>query len=83
MDNEQGNRSDADKVARGNPNFQVGDLVMIRDSLETIGIISEIKGKMKGANHDWNRYYYMIIPAGAIYPIPVWNKELELIRKAK
>ena len=83
MGNEQGDRSDADKVVRSNPNFQVGDLVMVKDSLETLGIISEIKGKIQGANHDWNRYYYMVIPAGAKYPVPVWNKELELVRKAK
>lgn len=56
---------------------------MVKDSLETLGIISEVKGKIKGANHDWNRYYYMVIPAGAKYPVPVWNKELELVRKAK
>jgi hypothetical protein len=79
----QQDRSDADKVARSSPAFEVGDLVMVKDSLETLGIISEVKGKIEGANHDWNRYYYMVIPAGAKYPVPVWNKELELIRKAK
>jgi hypothetical protein len=79
----QQDRSDADKVAGSNPSFEVGDLVMVKDSLETLGIISEIKGKIEGANHDWNRYYYMVIPAGAKYPVPVWNKELELVRKAK
>ena len=83
MGNEQGNRSDANKVAASNPNFEVGDLVMVKDSLEILGIISEIKGKMQGANHDWNKYYYMVIPAGATHPVPVWNKELELVRKAK
>ena len=83
MGNEQGNRSDANKVAASNPNFEVGDLVMVKDSLEILGIISEIKGKMQGANHDWNKYYYMVIPAGATHPVPVWNKELELIRKAR
>ena len=79
----QQDRSDADKMARSNPNFEVGDLVMVKDSLETLGIISEVRGKIEGAKHDWNRYYYMVIPAGAKYPVPVWNKELELIRKAK
>ena len=83
MGSEQGNRSDANKVAGSNPNFEVGDLVMVKDSLEILGIISEIKGKMQGANHDWNKYYYMVIPAGATHPVPVWNKELELVRKAK
>ena len=56
---------------------------MIKDSLRMLGIISEVKGKIQGANHDWNKYYYMVIPAGSLYPVPVWNKELELIRKAK
>ena len=79
----QQDRSDADKMARSNPNFEVGVLVMVKDSLETLGIISEVRGKIEGANHDWNRYYYMVIPAGAKYPVPVWNKELELVRKAK
>jgi len=83
MGNEQGNRSDANKVVGSNPNFEVGDLVMVKDSLEILGIISEIKGKMQGANHDWNKYYYMVIPAGATHPVPVWNKELELVRKAR
>ena len=83
MGNEQGNRSDANKVAASNPNFEVGDLVMVKDSLEILGIISEVKGKMQGTNHDWNKYYYMVIPAGATHPVPVWNKELELVRKAK
>ena len=83
MGNEQWNRSDANKVAGSNSNFEVGDLVMVKDSLEILGIISEIKGKMQGANHDWNKYYYMVIPAGATHPVPVWNKELELVRKAK
>jgi hypothetical protein len=83
MGNEQGNRSDANKMVGSNPNFEVGDLVMVKDSLEILGIISEIKGKMQGANHDWNKYYYMVIPAGATHPVPVWNKELELVRKAK
>ena len=83
MGNEQGNRSDANKVVGSNPNFEVGDLVMVKDSLEILGIISEVKGKMQGTNHDWNKYYYMVIPAGATHPVPVWNKELELVRKAK
>ena len=83
MGSEQGNRSDANKVVGSNPNFEVGDLVMVKDSLKILGIISEIKGKMQGANHDWNKYYYMVIPAGATHPVPVWNKELELVRKAK
>lgn len=83
MGNEQGNRSDANKVVGSNPNFEVGDLVMVKDSLEILGIISEVKGKMQGTNHDWNKYYYMVIPAGATHPVPVWNKELELVRKAR
>ena len=83
MGNKKGNRSDADKVVGSNPNFEVGDLVMVKDSLKMLGIISEVKGKMQGANHDWNKYYYMIIPAGATHPVPVWNKELELVRKAR
>tara|TARA_A100001391_G_scaffold87909_1_gene58263 strand:+ start:184 stop:354 length:171 start_codon:yes stop_codon:yes gene_type:complete len=56
---------------------------MIKNSLQMLGVISEVKGKIQGANHDWNRYYYMVIPAGASHPMPVWNQELELIRKAK
>ena len=56
---------------------------MVKDSLEMLGIISEVKGKMQSANHDWNKYYYMVIPAGATHPVPVWNKELELVRKAR
>tara|TARA_R100000234_G_C4989111_1_gene174666 strand:+ start:466 stop:717 length:252 start_codon:yes stop_codon:yes gene_type:complete len=83
MGKKQSNRSDAHKVLGSHPNFEVGDLVLIKDSLNTLGIISEVKGKMKGANHDWNKYYYMIVPMGSKYPIPVWNKELELVRKAK
>ena len=83
MGNEQGNRSDANKVVGSNPNFEVGDLVIVKDSLEILGIISEVKGKMQGTNHDWNKYYYMVIPAGATHPVPVWNKELELVRKAR
>ena len=72
-----------DKVVGNSTAFEVGDLVMIKDSLRMLGIISEVKGKIKGANHDWNKYYYMVIPAGSSYPVPVWNKELELIRKVK
>ena len=83
MGKQQSDRSDANEVDRGNRSFEVGDLVMVKDSLEILGIISEIKGKMQGANHDWNKYYYMVIPAGATHPVPVWNKELELVRKAK
>jgi len=83
MDRQSGKRHNANKVAGSNPNFEVGDLVMVKDSMETLGIISEIKGKIHGANHDWNRYYYMVIPMGAKYPVPVWNKELELVRKVK
>ena len=79
----QQDRSDADKVAGSNPSFEVGDLVMVKHSLETLGIISEIKGRIEGANHDWHKYYYMVVPVGAKYPVPVWNKELELVRKAK
>lgn len=82
MDRQRTDRHNADKVARHNPTFEVGDLVMVKDSMETLGIISEVKGKIQGANHDWNRYYYMVIPMGAKYPVPVWNKELELVRKA-
>ena len=83
MGKQQSDRSDANEVDRGNRSFEVGDLVMVKDSLEILGIISEIKGKMQGANHDWNKYYYMVIPAGATHPVPVWNQELELIRKAR
>ena len=83
MGKQQSDRSDANEVDRGYRSFEVGDLVMVKDSLEILGIISEIKGKMQGANHDWNKYYYMVIPAGATHPVPVWNKELELVRKAK
>jgi len=25
----------------------------------------------------------MVIPAGASHPLPVWNQELELVRKAR
>tara|TARA_R110000782_G_scaffold193760_1_gene283334 strand:+ start:376 stop:627 length:252 start_codon:yes stop_codon:yes gene_type:complete len=83
MGRQQSDGHNADRVVRDNPNFEVGDLVMIKDSLRMLGIISEVKGKIQGANHDWNKYYYMVIPAGSLYPVPVWNKELELIRKAK
>ena len=76
-------RHNANKVVGVNPNFKVGDLVMVKHSVNTLGIISEVKGKMQGANHDWNKYYYMVIPMGEKYPVPVWNKELELVREAK
>ena len=83
MGKKQSNRSDANKFLGSHPNFEVGDLVLIKDSLNTLGIISEVKGRIHGANHDWNKYYYMIVPMGSKYPVPVWNKELELVRKAK
>ena len=83
MDRQQSDGHNADKVVGDSTAFQVGDLVMIKDSLRMLGIIAEVKGKIQGANHDWNKYYYMVIPAGSLYPVPVWNKELELIRKAK
>ena len=83
MDRQQPNRHAANKVSRHHPAFEVGDLVMVKDTLETLGIISEVKGKIHGANHDWNKYYYMVIPMGSKYPVPVWNKELELVRKGK
>ena len=83
MGNKKRDRSDANKVAGSNPNFEVGDLVMVKDSLEMLGIISEVKGRIQGSNHDWNKYYYMVIPMGSKYPVPVWNKELELVRKGK
>tara|TARA_R100001082_G_scaffold101872_2_gene71627 strand:+ start:1426 stop:1677 length:252 start_codon:yes stop_codon:yes gene_type:complete len=79
----QQGRSDADKVVRSYKSFEVGDLVLIKNSLQMLGVISEVKGKVQGANHDWNKYYYMVIPAGASHPMPVWNEELELVRKAK
>ena len=56
---------------------------MVKDTLETLGIISEVKGKIHRANHERNKYYYMVIPMGSKYPVPVWNKELELVRKGK
>ena len=83
MDRQQPNRHAANKVSRHHPAFEVGDLVMVKDTLETLGIISEVKGKIHRANHDWNKYYYMVIPMGSKYPVPVWNKELELVRKGK
>ena len=83
MGKKQSDRSDANKVDRGYRSFEVGDLVMINNSLQMLGVISEVKGKIQGANHDWNRYYYMVIPAGASHPMPVWNQELELVRKAR
>lgn len=79
----QQGRSDADKVVRSYKSFEIGDLVLIKNSLQMLGVISEVKGKVQGANHDWNKYYYMVIPAGASHPMPVWNEELELVRKAK
>ena len=79
----QQGRSDADKVVRSYKSFDIGDLVLIKNSLQMLGVISEVKGKVQGANHDWNKYYYMVIPAGASHPMPVWNEELELVRKAK
>jgi hypothetical protein len=69
-------------MANNHKPLKVGDLVKIKNSLETIGIISEVKGKIQGANHDWNKFYYMVIPAGAKYPTPVWAEELEIVRKA-
>ena len=83
MGGQQPEGHDANEVFRHHPTFEVGDLVMVKDSLEILGIIAEVKGKIQGANHDWNRYYYMVIPMGSKYPVPVWNKELELVRKAK
>ena len=83
MGKKQSDRPDANKVFGSHPNFEVGDLVMVKDSLRTLGIISEVKGKVHGANHDWNKYYYMVLPMGSPYPVPVWNKELELVRKVK
>ena len=79
----QQGRSDADKVVRSYKSFEIGDLVLIKNSLQMLGVISEVKGKVQGANHDWNKYYYMVIPAGASHPMPVCNEELELVRKAK
>jgi hypothetical protein len=32
--------------------------------------------------HIRNHRYYMVIPAGAKYPTPVWGEELEIVRKA-
>ena len=83
MGGQQSDRHAANKVSRHHPTFEVGDLVMVKDTLETLGIISEVKGKIHGANHDRNKYYYMVIPMGSKYPVPVWNKELELVRKGK
>ncbi len=51
--------------------------------LDSLGVVTEVKGKIKGANHDWNKYYYMVLPMGAKGPIPVWNEQLKLIRKVK
>ena len=83
MGTKQQDRSDASKVDRDYKSFKVGDLVLIKNSLQMLGVISEVKGKVLGANHDWNKYYYMVIPVGASHPLPVWNQELELVRKAK
>ena len=66
--------------------FEVGDLVKIEDHfgyLDALGLVTEVKGKMQGANHDWNKYYYMVLPIGERFPVPVWNKKLELVRKVK
>lgn len=82
MAGQYGKRHNADKVVGDRKPLKIGDLVKIKNSLETIGIISEVKGKMQGANHDWNKFYYMVIPAGAKYPTPVWAEELEIVRKA-
>ena len=82
MARQYGKRYNADKVAENHKPLKVGDLVRIKNSLETIGIISEIKGKIQGTNHDWNKFYFMVIPSGAKHPIPVWGEELEIIRKA-
>ena len=82
MGGQSGERHTADKVAGDRKPLKIGDLVKIKNSLETIGIISEVKGKIQGANHDWNKFYFMVIPMGAQYPIPVWGEELEIVRKA-
>ena len=82
MAGQHGKRHNAAKVVGDRKPLKVGDLVKIKNSLETIGIISEVKGKIQGANHDWNKFYFMVIPAGAQYPIPVWGEELEIVRKA-
>tara|TARA_R110000796_G_scaffold213046_6_gene329163 strand:+ start:242 stop:415 length:174 start_codon:yes stop_codon:yes gene_type:complete len=55
--------------------------VIIKNSLQLLGVVVEVKGKVQGANHDWNKFYYMILPAGSRYPTPVWNEELELVRR--
>ena len=83
MGTKQQDRSDASKVDRSYKSFKVGDLVKIKNSLQMLGVISEVKGKISGSSYDWNKYYYMVIPAGASHPMPVLNEELELVRKAK
>jgi hypothetical protein len=82
MARQYGKRHNADKVVEDHKPLKVGDLVKIKNSLETIGIISEVKGKIQAANHDWSKFYFMVIPMGAQYPIPVWGEELEIVRKA-
>ena len=83
MDRQSATRENAIKLGTKNRGFQVGDLVIIKNSLQLLGIIVEVKGKIQGANHDWNKFYYMILPVGSRYPTPVWNEELELVRRVK
>ena len=73
----------ASRLGSKSKGFKVGDLVLIKNSLQLLGVISEVKGKVQGAEHDWNKYYYMVIPAGSRYPTPVWNEELELVRRVE
>lgn len=81
MDRQPATRKDANRLGNKSDGFQVGDLVIINNSLQLLGVIVEVRGKIQGANHDWNKFYYMVLPAGSKYPTPVWNKELELVRR--
>jgi hypothetical protein len=83
MDRQSASGKDANRLGGESSGFQVGDLVVIKNSLKILGVIVEVKGKIQGANHDWNKFYYMVLPAGSRYPTPVWNKELELVRRIK
>jgi|TARA_R110000744_G_scaffold198002_3_gene317200 hypothetical protein len=88
MGRQQSEGRTTDKVARNHSAFEVGDLVKVvrytaHGTPDSLGLVVEVKGKIHGANHDWNKYYYMVQIVGTKYPTPIWNENLELVRKVK
>ena len=57
--------------------------IIVPSKPDSLGLVVEVKGKIHGANHDWNKYYYMVQIVGTKYPTPIWNENLELVRKVK